>query len=158
MDENIKAIKSTVYTDNKFIDSLLNYKIGMAIDKNIKIETIIDKNISVISDVDLCCIIGNLLDNAIEACEKENIEDKIIILHMAVKNSCLLICVKNSIAESVITKNPNFITTKRNNEMHGIGLKSIKSIVEKYSGSFKISEQEEKFFIVEVLLVGINYE
>jgi hypothetical protein len=71
--ENIEAIKSTVYTENKFIDSLLNYKIGIALDKKIEVETIIDKNISGISDVDLCCILGNLLDNAIEACENENI-------------------------------------------------------------------------------------
>jgi sensor histidine kinase YesM len=77
---------------------------------------------------------------------------------MTIKNSCLLICVKNSIPESVIASNPNFNTTKQNKELHGVGLKSIKSIAEKYSGSFKISEQEGKFFIVEVLLVRDNCE
>jgi hypothetical protein len=157
INENIEAIKSTIYTENQFIDSLLNYKIGMAKDKNIQVETIIDKNIPKISDVDLCCILGNMLDNAIEACESDNIENKIIILHMTVKNSCLMICVKNSISKSIISSNPNFITTKQNKEIHGIGLKSMKSIAEKYSGSFKISEQEEKFFITEVLLVGNEY-
>lgn len=152
--ENIDSIRSTLYTENKIIDSLLNYKIGLAIEKNIKIETIVDKNIPEISDIDLCCVLGNLLDNAIEACENEKVEDKIIILHITVKNSCLLICVKNSIEESIIDKNPNFNTMKQNREIHGMGLKSIRSIAAKYSGYLKISEQEKKFFITEVLLVG----
>lgn len=158
IDDNINSIKSTVYTENKFLDSILNYKIGVAIDKNIQIEMIIDKNTLGISDVDLCCILGNLLDNAIEACEEENIENKIINLHMIAKNSCLLISVKNSISESITNNNPNFDTTKENKEKHGMGLKSMKSIAEKYSGSFKISEQEGKFFIVEILLVANKYE
>ena len=158
INEDIDSIKSTVYTENKFIDSLLNYKIGMAIDKNIQIETVVDKNIPKISDVDLCSVLGNLLDNAIEACEKDNIENKTIILHMTVRNSCLLICVKNSISESIISSNPNFVTTKQNKEIHGMGLKSIRSIAEKYSGSFKISEQDGIFFIAEVLLVGSEHE
>jgi signal transduction histidine kinase len=152
-DENIDIIKSIIYTGNKSIDSLLNYKISVASEKNIKIEIVIDKNISDISDVDLCRILGNLLDNAIEACEKENTENKTIILHMTTKNSCLLICVKNSISESVISTNPDFTTTKQDKEIHGIGLKSIKSIVERYSGCLKISE-EDKFFILYVVLVA----
>jgi sensor histidine kinase regulating citrate/malate metabolism len=152
--ENINSIKSTIYTENKFIDSLLNYKIGLAIDKNIKVEIIVDKNIPDISDVDLCSILGNLLDNAVEACEDENITEKIIVLHMTAKKSCLSICVKNSISASVIEKNPNLTTTKQNKEIHGVGLNSVRSIAEKYSGFFKISEQEKKYFVVEVFLVG----
>jgi hypothetical protein len=159
IDEMINSIKSTIYTENKFIDSLLNYKIGLAVEKNIKVEVIVDKNITGVSDVDLCCILGNLLDNAIEACENGNIKDKIIVLHITVKNSCLLICVKNSISESVICNNPNLNTSKRDREIHGMGIKSIKSIAEKYSGTLRISEEtdrEEIFFIVEVLLFGEN--
>jgi len=157
VNNSMDTIKVVIDTKNRSIDSLLNYKISVASENNIKIETVIDTNIPDISDVDLCCVIGNLLDNAIEACGRENIEDKLIVLHMTTRNSCLMIRVKNSILESVISTNPTFKTTKQDKEIHGIGLKSIKSITEKYSGFFKISEKENKFFIAEVLLVA-KYE
>jgi len=153
--KNIDIIKTSIYTGNRTIDNLINYKLGIAAEKNIKTETIIDKNISGIADTDLCSILGNLLDNAIEACEKCNFDNKIIVLHITIKNPCILISVKNSIAKSVLADNPNLITEKQEKEFHGIGIKSIKTIAEKYFGRFNIRE-EENFFVAEVLLIRGN--
>lgn len=144
---------------NVIIDSMINYKHMTASMKNIKLE--IDINIPTelpIRGPDLCIILGNSLDNAIEAAEKVK-ENSIIDFFMKYEKEALSIVIKNSY-DGIIKKDKNnrLTTVKPDKENHGIGIKTMERAVEKYNGSL-IFEQEKYFFITKVLLYpskGIN--
>lgn len=95
---------------------------------------------------------GNILDNAIEAalkCENE----KYILLNMKYDQGTFLISLKNSYNGNSKKSNGKFLTTKVDNKNHGIGLKSVESIVQKYSGKMKISHNQNEFEIMIMLIV-----
>lgn len=85
-----------------------------------------------ISNYDLCVILGNLIDNAIEAVEGEI--SPVIYVQMNYIKNLFLIKVINTYSKNAIS----YETTKEDSDFHGIGLKSIKRIVDKYNGNFSI--------------------
>jgi len=99
--------------------------------------------------MDLCVLIWNLLDNAIEAEKKE--EEKEIQLEISNYKGYLKIECKNRIHKSVLNDNPNLITNKKDKSNHGLGLISVKKMVEKYDGMQKITE-ENGYFVNRVFL------
>lgn len=100
---------------------------------------------------ELCVVLGNLLDNAIEANEKVSKNYRFISLAITQKQGYLSIQISNAISEKVKIKNNQIFTTKRNKEIHGFGLQSVKEITEKYNGTISF-EQEENIFTVIVML------
>lgn len=105
-----------------------------------------------VTDVDICILLGNLLDNAIEA-SKQN-EEKEIELCIMENQECLEIKVQNKIASSVLIDNIELKTTKKSKANHGIGIGSIKKIVEKYHGLMDIYEKNERFCVDVVLYLN----
>lgn len=95
--------------------------------------------------LDIAVIFGNLLDNAIEAVEK--VQEKTIEIHLSSFNDYRNIIISNPINESVLDKNPKLFTTKKDKVMHGWGLKSVISIVDKYNGLFEYYEKNNKFTV-----------
>ena len=93
-----------------------------------------------VSDIDLCALIGNLIDNAVEACE--GLADPYIRLYIGVLKNQLYISVTNATKDTVRKLDSEYITTKRGN--HGHGLKRINLVVEKYEGY--INRQNEPAF------------
>lgn len=85
-----------------------------------------------VSDIDLCVLIGNLIDNAVEACEKLPVKERFLRLYIGVFRKQLYISVTNATNELVRKLDDEYITTKRGN--HGHGLKRINNTVEKYGG------------------------
>lgn len=102
--------------------------------------------LKMITDIDLCILLGNLLDNAIEA-EKQLAGDREIFFLMHEKMGRLYIEVKNKIEESVLQNNAKLQTTKQEKIMHGLGVEGIKKIVKKYEGDIEFSEKEAWFCI-----------
>jgi len=100
-----------------------------------------------ISDYELCIVIGNLLENALEACLKNKSSSWIEVV-VKPKNVQLAIMVKNSIVEKPLQKEKELLSTKQSG---GLGLKSVKSVVSKFGGEF-IFEYDEKTFTVFVLI------
>lgn len=135
-------------TGNKVIDAVLATKKNSAEHKGINFYAngnIPDK--CVIDDIDFTNIIGNLLDNAIEAAEK--VENGNVSIVIKPQKKFIIIKVKNSYDGN---KNNELQTTKKDKEYHGIGLKSIKRIVEKYQGEFELEFKEKEVEATALLL------
>lgn len=138
------------HSGNNIIDSLLSDKENYVKDSNINIifEGIIPE--CAIKPVELCIIFGNILDNAIESCQNINNSDlKEIKISSIQKQSYLFISITNPVNETVIIDNNNISTTKGNTELHGIGLYSVKQVLNNYHGHLHLS-CKDKIFTTEI--------
>lgn len=144
LDENIKSSSLSVSTGNYIVDAIVSAKETLALSYNINFEynTYLPNAITV-TDTDLCSILSNLFDNAIEACCK--IEDnRYIHFEMITVKNQLTIKVSNSTNGEYKIENDRFKTTKRG-DLHGIGMSHIKSIVNDYSGLYNIKAEDSSF-------------
>jgi len=127
--ENLEGLESTSFCNSPTLDALLFFKTQEAKSREGRLHIeICDCSGLTVSDYDLCTIVSNLLDNAIEAVEQT--DEKEIKLRMDRKASRLIIKVENS-------SNPvegDFQTTKDDKKAHGFGLESIKVTAQKYDG------------------------
>lgn len=96
-----------------------------------------------ISPIDLAIILGNALDNAIEATDKVEDKKKIIGLYVAMQNDSVIVNIKNPTAHHVDTDSMN--TTKNDSNLHGFGILSIKSIVAKHHGNVAFKCENNEF-------------
>lgn len=142
-----------VNTSSSVINAVLNGKNFECKNKNIDFNLSITGEHEGIKDVDLSILLSNLLDNAIEACEKNNQNSK-IQLEIFDSKGYTNILIKNSIVDSVLTTNPEFKSTKEDQGQHGYGMKSIRDMVKKYNGMIDIYEKENQF-IVEIMLQNL---
>lgn len=128
-------IESFVQSGNKLIDAILNAKISYAKSKNISIDIKVDiiPNIKMES-MDLCSLMGNLLDNSIEACQRIiDSGHNFISMDITTIKDQLGIEIRNS-APSEFKKSGSLYLTVKKERHHGIGLRQIDAIVEKYNG------------------------
>ena len=133
LDEDLATVDTVIKTGNKMTDAILNSKISLA--KSREITVIADAHVPVAlttSEIDLCIIIGNLFDNAIEASMELPPDERIIRIYMDMKNTQLYIS---------FTKG----------EGHGFGLVRIDTIVERYGG-YLSRNSEDGAFTTEILL------
>lgn len=151
MENDLKGIDFKYKTGNTGVDAILNSKLSLAEQNGLRIKC--DANLPdklSISQLDLCVLIGNLIDNAIEACEKiEDENGRFIRIYMALQKKQLYISVSNATNEVVRKIDKEYITNKRGN--HGHGLKRIDLIVEKHGG-FVNRQNEPGVWATEVLL------
>lgn len=146
---NTKNLNSGIYANNIAINSILNYKIKQAEKYNIdwSINAQVSDNIK-IEHGDLGIIIGNLLDNAIEACcLMEKKEKRFIDVKVHSKNNNIHIYIKNSKNNWLIKEK----TWKEDKKNHGIGIKSIKKIIGKYNG-FMENKDCGEYYEVSIML------
>ena len=138
------------------IDALVSNAFNNAEIKNIKFKTDIkiDKNKINIERYDLSVVLGNLLDNAIEACVKiSNIDDRFIKVNIFTNETALIINILNSaVGKNLFAKFKSDISNKI---MHGYGLGNVNLIAEKYGGSF-IAERKESKFEATIVLPFVN--
>jgi len=138
-------------TGNKMCDTILNSKIALAEANNIKVTA--EANIAIelsISQIDLCIIIGNLMDNAIEACMDLPEEERLIRIYMEMKGTQLYMSFTNTSAGKRRKKIAGrFATTK--GEGHGFGLVRVDNIVERLSGYIS-RNSEEGAYSTEIML------
>lgn len=140
-----KHKRNYVQSKNPVVDAIMNTKYEEAKAKGIKMEPhiFIPSHVP-ICDRDLCVIVGNAVDNALEAAEKT--DNKIVEVLIGCRNNALYIMVKNFFAgELLIDKHGNYQTTKGNKNKHGFGLQSISTLVEKYNGEMVIDIEEDIF-------------
>lgn len=125
-----------IKTGNDVLDAILNQKKSEGKKKsiNIDIKVNIPKDIN-INPLDLCAILGNILDNGIEANERiVNKKERNMNVNINIYKDYLHIETSNPISVNPINEYGNLETTKENKENHGLGIKSTKSIVRKYDG------------------------
>lgn len=151
LETDLYTVDTVIKTGNPMTDAILNSKIALAADRKIKVEA--DAHIPVlvtISAVDLCTIIGNLFDNAIEA-SLDLLEDKRIIrVYMDVKGSQLYISFLNFTSNGKLSKVGEIFKSTKGGE-HGLGLGRIDATVKKLGGYIS-RNSEDGAFTTEVLL------
>jgi hypothetical protein len=136
-------------TDNS-LNFIINYKLSQAYKKEIKVfAQIEDFKKPYIEEFDLCILLCNILDNAIEAVENQ--KDKQIHIEIFNYAGYQTYFIKNTIETSVLGANASLKTTKNKKRDHGYGLPQITSIVNKYQGHIDIYELE-KFFCIKILI------
>lgn len=150
LEQDLDDIDLLFHTGNINADAILNSKISLAIRKGIQVDykATVPKELAV-SDIDLCVVIGNLIDNAVEACEKVEPQHQFIRLYIGILRRQLYISVSNATGEVVRKLDEEYITTKRGN--HGHGLKRINNIVDKYGGYIN-RKNEPGVFVTEIML------
>lgn len=141
---------SFVHTNHDIVDAIINTKLSYAHEMGINTVCLIDSNLPKISDTDYCSLLGNMLDNAIEA-SQNNKNSPEIILEMVSTNTQLRIRVKNKIQKSILNTNPYLRTTKSVPRKHGYGISILKEIAARYDGSTDFFE-EDSYFIAQVVL------
>ena len=151
LDTDLNTVDTVVKTGNPMADAILNSKISLARSRNIP--TQVDAHIPVklkMSELDLCCIIGNLFDNAMEASMALPEEKRMIRVYMDMKGTQLYISFTNFTAAKKLDKvGKGFKTSK--GEGHGFGLVRIDDIVSRYDG-YLSRNSEDGAFTTEILI------
>lgn len=142
-DTVLDGISNKVFCDNDVVNYIINSKSKICSDRHIKIYIYIANEIPEFSDLDLCVLLGNAMDNAIEGVSGEGNNE--IYLELRNVDNFFMISVKNTIINSVLEDNPNLISTKNEKEVHGLGILSMKEVVQKYNGSIEFYESDNKF-------------
>ncbi len=151
LDTDLSTVETVVKTGNPMTDAILNSKISLARSRNIAVMA--DAHIPFtlrIPELDLCAILGNLFDNAIEASMELPEDKRMIRVYMDMKNTQLYLSFTNFTAGKKMKKHEGrFRTTK--GEGHGLGLVRIDSIVERLDG-YLSRNSEDRAFTTEILL------
>lgn len=136
----------SINTNNVIVDAILNCKYQEILDKNIVfIFKINDLSEISISDEDVVVILSNLLNNAIEACEKCR-NRKVIKVKFVKEEDQVIISVKNTYEDEIIYQDGEIQTTKKHEiEEHGFGIRNIIDTATKYGGAYSIQTDEHKF-------------
>lgn len=136
-----------VKTRNVMLNSIINVKLSRATDSFIDTKVFITESFEDVADTDLCIMLGNILDNALEAVTKLPENNRKITITMERKGGYRYIVVKNSVEESILQKNPKLVTTKSDKSIHGIGIKSVQQTVKKYKGEIQYNEKDKMFCV-----------
>jgi len=135
------------HTGNIVVDSLVNHKYAIALKDGIRFEA----RIFIPSELPfqsghLAIILGNLLENALEACRKLTPDERYIILEITYIKEMLQICIRNSSPKEVKTDgNGRYLTTKKDTGCHGIGLASVEQALTDYNGELFIEHDSGEF-------------
>ena len=145
------SIDTLYHSGNLQLDSILNAKLAIAEKGQIRIHC--DASIPPqlhVSDLDLCVILGNLLDNAIESCRKiKDSDERFIRVYIGILKKQLYISITNATSETVKQRTDHYFTTKRGD--HGHGLKRVDQVVKKYDGYLN-RQNEPGVFATEIVL------
>ena len=133
-----------VSTVNASLNAILNAKCSLAASRGISVDTkiLLPGQIS-LNDVDLCALMGNLMDNALEACSRcRNGEISVMISQ---KQGYLVIEIENTVSKNVFQENPQLETTKKDKTLHGLGIRIARDIAGKYGGEATFQERRGRF-------------
>lgn len=134
-----------VNTDNDFANSIINAKLTIAKSFDISASCMTVNSFTGIDDIDLCRLLSNMLDNAITATSEIKSTDKRISVNISEDIGTYIFLVRNTIEESVLTNNPQLLSTKKNKEISGLGTSIIRDIADKYNGRCDFYEKGNEF-------------
>ncbi len=150
LNDDLKNVDTTVKTGRVMVDAILNGKMNIAAQNKIPVNAkakIPDG--TPVTDVDLCVIIGNLLDNATEENKKLPEENRFIRIYIGQKNTQFYLAFTNA-AGKKLEKHGNLFDSSKG-RAHGFGLARVESIVKKYGGLFS-ADSEDGGFTAEILI------
>ena len=153
MQSDLEDATYSAATGNTAVDAILNEKLLTAQrqETNLRFDAVTLKNTKA-KPMDLCIILSNALDNALEACRKlSDVQSRTVSLKIREESDFLLISVQNPVAQPPKKLGNSFLSDKKDRENHGIGLRSIRLTAEKYSGEV-LAECENSVFTLLVKL------
>lgn len=155
LDTDLAEVDTILKTGNVRIDAVLNSKLAVAKAKGIRVnaKAVVPGQLGM-KEVDLCVILGNLLDNAMEACDRQSenniaTEKQFIRVYIEVLREQLYIYVSNTMADDIRRAGGQYLSVKRGS--HGFGLMRIDRVVKKYNGYLN-RQYEEGVFATEIML------
>lgn len=153
LQEPIKKITDVIWTGDETIDYLINSKAAAAAANQIYLQVQVEfPRHTNIRSADLCAILGNLLDNALEATKKiPDPRQRIILLTIRRINQMLVIKVENHFTKIPVKEDGYLKTSKAESGLHGWGLKSAQTATEKYDGMLRTSYEGDIFRAVATL-------
>lgn len=148
---NLQKVKAVINTGNSIIDVIFNSKASLASEYNIACynNIVVPPHIR-INNVDLSIILSNVLDNAIEASQKIT-ENRFIDSHIHIYKDSLFISVSNRFDGNVRFQHNLYLTTKKEQSAHGIGLRNVNYVVNKHGGTMTI-EHKDQIFTLSIML------
>jgi len=150
LEEDLTTVDTVLRTGNVMVDAILNSKLSLIQEKKIQVDaTAMVPGELPISDIDLAVLIGNLMDNALEACEQAPEKERFIRVYIDVIKQQLYISVTNAMLGMAKRKGEHFLSNKQGN--HGFGLLRIDDIVAKHGGYIN-RQTENGVFATEVML------
>ncbi|MDE6923668.1 MAG: GHKL domain-containing protein [Acetatifactor sp.] len=150
LNDDLSNVDTIIKTGRVMVDAILNGKINIASQNNIPVNArarIPEK--APVTDVDLCVIIGNLLDNAMEENRKLPSDDRFIRVYIGQKNTWFYLAFTNAAGKKQVKQGSLFASSKGSD--HGFGLARAESIVKKYGGLFS-ADSEDGGFTTEILI------
>ncbi|EGT3785551.1 TPA: sensor histidine kinase [Clostridioides difficile] len=148
--DEIKTFKYIYNTGNMILDIIINEKSEVCLKKGIKFTCSINfSKVNFVKPIDVSSIFSNILDNAIEACDKivdENINKYIRIKGTITRSFFVLKCENSKLNQLTFNKNI-LLTNKMDKFVHGIGIQSIKSSLQKYNGELLFENSIDKFIL-----------
>lgn len=150
LNDDLVNVDTVLKTGRVMVDAILNGKISIAAGNDIPVnaKAKLPPNLDM-NDVDLCVVIGNLMDNAIEENRKLNPEKRFLRIYIGMKNTQLYIAVTNAAGKKREKAGGLFRSSKGGR--HGFGLARVESTVKKYDGIFT-ADSEDGGFTAEVLI------
>ncbi len=151
LDTDLNTVDTVIKTGNPMADAILNSKISLAQSRGITVKA--DAHVPVglrMSEIDLCCILGNLFDNAIEASMALPEEERLIRVYMEMKGTQLYISFTNFTAGKKLRKTGKVYKSAKG-EGHGFGLVRIDKIIEQLDG-YLSRNSEDGAFTTEILI------
>ena len=150
LNDDLTNVDTTVKTGRVMVDAILNGKMNIAAQNKIAVnaKAKIPEGVPV-TDVDLCVIIGNLLDNAVEENKKLPEEDRFLRIYLGQKNTQFYLAFTNAAGKKREKQGALFGSSKGTD--HGFGLARVESVVKKYGGLFS-ADSEDGGFTAEILI------
>lgn len=143
--DRLNAMYTYVSAGNSLLNYIINRKLSYAKEIKIDIKAEIENlSFSYMDSIDFSSLLNNMLDNGIEAAVKS--KRKLLAVTITHQKGFDIVHVRNSIDQSVLKQNPRLKTSK-NEPSHGVGIKQIKKIIEKYSGVLDIYEEQDMFHV-----------
>lgn len=150
--------RSRSFCKNSVVNAVLNSKYNRAMAQEIDCFFHIEiDELLFIEAMDICTMFSNTLDNAIEACQKVEVQKR----RISVKGRCteqgyFSYEIENTIGEQIQVKNGKYKTWKKEKRLHGIGLENVKDVVRKYGGTFDVTFDETSFCVVILIAEGCS--
>lgn len=144
--EELFEDSSRVWTGNAIADMILNSKKIYAEERQIQVE--IETEVIpqfILDNREIISLFGNLLDNAIEACEKMQKNEKWIHIRLQKHYELLSVEIENSIEEVPKERRGELLSDKMSQGVHGYGLKNVQQIVNKHDGTYSYQIKENSF-------------
>lgn len=145
---DVEKATSVCCTGNPAVDSIINLKGDYARSHKISFLTKIKVGTIDFDTISICRILGNALDNALEACERMDCDEKCVCIAMHQQDNRLVIEIENT---SLPVDTNHLITSKQNKEAHGIGMHSIRQTVESINGCVSLG-YEDGYFCISIVL------